>query len=445
MTRQEVFDSPPVRYLQAKQVGELENRYVQVTGEFVTAFGKAYRITTDIGPKWVSDPGTEITPIDEEVVLRTETPLFAAFTSVDPQIAVLQPQTVTAFEKTAGFNSERDAWYHVRTPQGEGWITRSLAEPEDAKAANIDIQLHGQTTLYQYPDYRMMKPYDPLGAQTVHVHAYWNDEFGQTWLRIDSYAGKAWLQADPRLDRLTMPDEGPQLQILFTAPRMLPYAESGDELQDFNHGKAGFVQDGIQYLSVAQLAQAFGYKVSAPDSGGYITLQPEKRYAFQIKAGERTALTLWNGRRERSVPLQAAPQMKGGELYLQAGDAETLFGAFIIHDDSGPVYYLAAKEYAVEPAGGPEVWRKGAMPLKAFLYDQPEKSDKAAVRLFMEDVEHADTPPGQSGVKDKGMNFQQLHLYELEAAPERGGSKPAVVLKVGERILWKQELSPDSP
>ncbi|MCR8631305.1 hypothetical protein [Paenibacillus radicis (ex Xue et al. 2023)] len=441
----DVYDNPPIHYLQAKQVGEVRNRYVHVNGEFVTAFGKAYRIQTDIGDKWVNTQGTEITAANEEVELRTETPLFSTFLDTGGQLAILQPQTVTAFEKIMADPEGRKVWYHVRTAQGEGWVNRSLSAPENEVPINMDIWLHTQIALYQYPNGQMVRRYDPLSAQTVHAKAYWNDEYGQTWFRIDSYAGKAWIRTDPRLDKFLEPDGNSRLQITFNFPRMLPYVQSENRLHDFNEADVGFVKDGISYLAVSQIAKSFNYKQSGPSTDGYITLTPETRYAFKIKEGDTNAITLWNGRKESTVSLKAAPQLVNGELYLQVADAQTLFGAYVIQSEGIPVYYLAEKEYTVEAPEWPTATKTAPFQVKAYLYDQPEKSDAPMPMLYV----YGQGGPGDprqyqpSSLAETVIKLDQMKLFELSVSPklQSGMNDLTVILKVGERIVWKYEPS----
>ncbi|NOU96783.1 hypothetical protein GC093_26705 [Paenibacillus sp. LMG 31456] len=445
LMRADVFDNPPIHYLQAKQVGEVRDRYVHVTGEFVTVFGKAYRIETDIGDKWVNTPGTEIAATTEEIVLRTETPLFSTFLDTGGQLAVLQPQTVKAFEKIGTDSEGWKVWYHVRTAQGEGWVNRSLSAPENEVPIDMDIQLHTQTTLYQYPNGQMVKRYEPLSAQTVRAKAYWNDEFGQTWFRIDSYAGKVWLRTDPRLDKFIVPDGNPRLQITFNFPRMLPYVQSGDRFHDFSEADAGFVQDGESYLAVSQIAQSFHYKLSGPDSDGYVTLTPETRYAFKIKEGEAKAITMWNGRQENAVLLKTAPQFANGQLYLQVADALTLFGAYVIQSEGIPVYYLAEKEYTVDAPEWPTSTKTNPFQVKAYLYDQPEKSDTAIPRLYMYGRESSGELDQYqpSSLAETGIKLDQMKLFEMSVSSklQTGMNDLTVILKVGERIVWKYEPS----
>ena len=440
----EVYDSPPVRYLQAVQVGKLENRYAHVTGEYVTPFGKAYRVETDIGEKWISEPGMDIEAIHEYLTLPSEVALFDSFLDNAAQLGTVEPQTVTAVEKVGSDPNGIGVWYHVLTSQGEGWINRSLGEPEHSVPAVLDIRLHTQTSLYQYPNARMLKAYEPLAAQTVRTDAYWNDPDGSTWFRTQSYAGRAWFRIDPQFDRLTVPDGKPRLQVSFQTLSALPYVQSGETLTDYGSKPIGFVRSGVHYLSVSSVADALRYKLSSPDPDGWVTLTPETRYAFKIKEGADTAVTLWNGRQQRTVKLQSAPELENGVLYLRSEDVQTLFGAVWTKDDAAPVFFLAAKAYTVEAPDWPAQAAAGSpLEIKAYALDQVRKGETLYPQLSLSrrtSAEAAGALP--SNREDTGMRFAVASLYELSAAQPliQGDNEFTAALKIGERIVWQQEF-----
>lgn len=443
-----VYDLPVSTSRPANPIGMLEEKYARVTGEFVSPTVRMYRVDTDIGEKWVGSEGIIVEKTAEDVQLKTETPLFEWFSADSMPIGKLEPQTVHAFEKVVLDRDRGDIWYHIRmSDEREGWVNRLYAQPENVTASQLDIHLSGLTKLYAYPREQLALAYDPISAQTVRSDGYWNDESGRRWYRIDSYKGKVWILVDPISASLTVPGEPARLQIRVMMPREQTFSVREDTVTDYNE-RIGYVDadSGTLFFSLVKMAKQFGYTPASPAEDGAVTVAGQTRYSFKLKAGDLVAETFWNGRKERDVRLEHAPQTVKGELYVSLADAQLLFGA-VRYDDGGPWTMLVLKEYGVETSSWPSQLAADRLPLRAFLYDYAGRNEHGGAVLSLElyRAVEADSKRGtNAGTPVRlGSLDGSTTLYELvsELPLQQGSNQLTAVLKAGERVIWKQDIA----
>ncbi|KRE99357.1 hypothetical protein ASG89_27745 [Paenibacillus sp. Soil766] len=431
--------------------GRLTNGVYEVIAELTTVYDRSYLVRSADGDKWVRGVGTIITDTNETLVLKVETPLFSdVWSTNNKELAVLKDVTVTAFETIQEtFNG---TWYHVRTSQGTtGWVNKRRAEPEDAIPVLWKIRLMGEKVPFRYPGVNFDVHMPNLPAQTVTALAYWDEPSGDKWVKIQTAEGNVWVRI---LFNDRIQDPKVMLQIAFNE-RNLGFATiipQGHDLTLFGQQKIGYrSDDGTDFLSLVQLASVFRYQTKQ-DENNHTILLTKGDYKFELQAGQREAQIYWHNVHERTVQLLQPPIYSVGEWYLKLHDMISLFG---LSQESwrNPDYFsLIEKDYIVEISDFPtKVGTDRKFELQAWLYEQ-WSMQKGNLRM-----------PAMISIEEEG----EASTSSLDAFQERVGSEEHVatvwyrlyasrtltpglhrlnaVLRVGERIVWKQGFSVEVP
>ncbi|TVY11806.1 hypothetical protein [Paenibacillus cremeus] len=147
-----------------------------------------FKIDTWLGDKWIFPKGRiiyNLEPIQKELALPATTPMFDFPNALQKRLGELSPQTVTAFEQAAG------RWYHVRTPQGDGWINLAIALPKEVQPVSGSIKPVGDTLILQYPHERAQlvgvlrnQAVTPLGKTSDNWY-HIQGTFGDGWVHVE--------------------------------------------------------------------------------------------------------------------------------------------------------------------------------------------------------------------------------------------------------------------
>ncbi|KIL38632.1 hypothetical protein SD70_24995 [Gordoniibacillus kamchatkensis] len=434
-----------------------------IVAEFTTVYA-GVQVQTDSGPAWAESVGIPVLDTNETLTLSAETPLIddiwqRPFT----ELALLHGEKVTAFEKvTVTVWGGRwvnplwngSAWYHVRTSKGTGWVNPLYGEPASAEAVHWRAELKEQHELMRYPGV----PFDTstllLRQQAVEATAVWDDPYGSKWLKVSADGRSGWIQLwSPSQDRLWDEDvaAGTALQISMNAPNGAGIVRSGgDELRLYNEEKIGYTENGTDYLEALKLAKQLQFKTETVSYADAVMFR-QGDYAFMLENGFKNAIIYWHGTVQKSVTLTEHPRRTEAGWYLNLSDARALFGLTQTVSSSS-LYGLYAKDYKVEPGKLPAAVKNGRLEVQAFLYDQISPAERSGGRMpvllsLEENGDHggdslvAKEEPVFSGT-DRGPDAMPS-LFRLTASRElsRGTHQVDLVLRVGERIVWKQTIS----
>lgn len=433
-----------------------------IVAEYTTVYDRAFQVQTDDGLVWIRDEGIPILDTNETLTLSTETPLVDnIWNRPFKELALLNGEKVTAFEKVEDplwtgrgpypvwYNS---TWYHVPTSKGTGWVNRRYGEPASAVPVHWRAELIGQHELFRYPEV----PYETstliLRQQTVQATAAWDDPNGFKWLRVAVDGRAGWIQFwSPSQDRLWDEDAGTALQISLSVPYGVGLARSDDgEIKLYNQEKIGYTEDGKEYFEAVKLAEQLQFKTEKISYADAVKFS-QGDYAFQLEAGFGNAVIYWHGSPQRTVELAEHPRRTKDGWYLNLRDLRALFG--LTRTDwstyNGGLY---AKDYKVELGKLPNVTKNGRLEIQAFLYDQIHPDELGGGRMpvlfsLEENGDHGGDSlvskevPVVSGT-DRGKDAR-TSVYRLTAsrALPPGTHQVDLVLRVGERIVWKQTIS----
>ncbi|MEW9700425.1 hypothetical protein [Paenibacillus sp. SI8] len=200
--------------------------------------------------------------------------------------------------------------------------------------------------------------------------------------------------------------------------------------------------------------------MKGPDTDGWWSLKNNDGYAFQIKAGEKTSKTFWNGALANEVNLAASP-IAASEAKLpplfSLSDMRMLLGATTAYNDK--VVYgdknvtLSSREYEISGFNLPAAADGTELHLSGLLYENLSLDDGAL------------SPDLQILVKsrytdEKGPTNIQLakvnHLYNLgynfgvydvtlHSPLKAGTNHISLVFKIGERIFYKKDWDVTAP
>lgn len=434
------------------QEGSFKNLTAHLSGEFVSPFfDSMYRIKTDEGAQWLSSRGMKIIDSKQTIKLETRTTLFASPYPYKDEVAILEPQIVESFEQIdknpywTPLNNP--TWYHVRTSAGEGWINKHFSDPVDAKPAQVAVQLNANTILMSYPTSGIWYKYAQIAPQTIRPTQYWDDKRGNRWYQIDSYVGKTWFTLNPYTDRILLPGAEQAIQLSFHTLYFKNAQVNGDELR-FQDRKVGYRKDGGWYVSLPFLSEAFRYTHSELDDT--LTFESKTGYAFKVKAGVDVSNTLWNGAGGRNVKLITVPErLDDGELYLSIADIRTLFGSLVLEKETTVDFLLQAYQVVEPDTIVPETIHDNKLELTATLVDNTQMLESSGItneghpELTVGILGRTENTSVKVGAELVAPLAADQALYRLKAVIplDQEANKVRAVLKIGERILWQQDIS----
>jgi hypothetical protein len=433
-----------------------------IVGEFTTIYDRVFQVQIDNGTTWSGDKGIELLDTNETLELTGEKPLISdIWNGPFKEMGLLQGEKVTAFEKVAeplwGGGTYRGippvwsggTWYHVHTSKGTGWANKLYGEPESAIPVHWKVDLTEQRELHRYPSIPFTTSTLLLRNQTMEATAAWDDPSGLKWLQVTVDGRTGWIPLwSSYQDRIWDEDAGTALQISVSTPNGVGIVSSeGGELKLYNDQKIGYEENGKDYMEATQLAEQLRFKVENVSANTVTFSQGD--YSFQLEAGYGNALIYWHGSLQRSVELREHPRRTGDGWYLNLHDLRTLFG--LTQSGSNDQYNLFEKNYSVELGTLPTRLKNGRLEIQAFLYSwtsqQELKGGQMPVQMSLE----------ENG--DRGGDGLVFHNEAVVSGSDIGKDAPAslfnvtasrlltpglhqvdVVLRVGERIVWKRTI-----
>ncbi|MDR6549888.1 SH3-like domain-containing protein [Paenibacillus qinlingensis] len=431
-------------------VGKLMNGDYEIISELTTVYDRSFLVRTPEGDRWVRGTGSFITDTNEKLELKVETPLLSDVWSTENQeLGVLKGVTVSAFETIQDpFNG---TWYHVRTSDGTiGWVNKRRAEPEQAVPIQWKMKLSGVKSPFRYPGVNFAEEKPNLTPQTVTAIAYWDEPSGNKWIKIHTADGDVWITISPD-DRIQDPEA--TLQITYNE-RNLGYVmiiPKGEDLTLFGQNKIGYHSEkGTDYLSVIQLAKALRYE-SKSDTITHSLSISKGDYTFVLQAGQSEVQIYWHHVFEKKVQLKEPPQDSDREWYLNLEDLRNLFGLSQESSRNPEYYSLIEKDYEVELANFPAVSTDKKIELQAWLYEAwslPINNMRLPAMLTIEEADDDSADRSIARQERIGTEAQVAMVwYQLHASRTLlpGFHQLNAVLRVGERIVWKQTFSVDVP
>jgi hypothetical protein len=450
--------TPQMNYQTYQTDGTLSKQFVHVTGKFRTLLGTYYQIETDDGTKWAFGSGQPIIA-ETKIIKRTKPSALYAYPSsqYEEEPKLIVTGDLPAFEKTyneyiTNYGYDGD-WYHIRTAQGEGWFNPTFAEPEDAVAETATIQLNAPiTTLFRYPNSGIILNHGQIGPQTLHPAAAWTDPNGIRWFQINSFVGTSWIRLDPFQDRVILKDRESDMLI----------QSDSSYRGGFNQNEKGAYTDGIEsigydnkqgepFLDTAYLARLYHFDLSGPDVAGWWTLKNDSGYAFQIKAGDLQARTLWDGKLAKQLKLSSAPDSSSnqGPPFLSLTDIRNLFGSAtslnIGYKDS-KVITLNALLYKINNLQLPPVAADHPLHLSGLIYENRYVEFNSIAPDFQITVKHRDL--GVTSTTEQVATMKLLYdlgyssrLYDIsmDHPLQPGMNHLTIRFQVGERIILQRD------
>ncbi|KIL39444.1 hypothetical protein SD70_19925 [Gordoniibacillus kamchatkensis] len=429
----------------------------RVIKQYTTIYDRYFLVETEQGPLWTWQNGVAIAPADETLDVAAEIPLFSE--PANKELAVISGEKVAVFEKITQplwygrgpyeiwhFSS----WYHVKTSKGTGWINLLYGEPADAVKVHWNISIHGDRMLMRYPGVPYTSSALLLRNQEADVNAVWTLPDGTIWLAVTAEGHKGWIPFHIwDQDRLLDLDAGTELQIQAQYPQQLAIqADSRGILTLDQDIRTGYAKEGVDVLNLKAVAEKLGYKETSADNERSAVRYGRGDYSFVLHNGKSSAEIYWKDVLEKTVALGSAPAQQEGEWYLRQPDVRQLFGLSPI-PWSGHALYEGS--YTVELGKLPAKITGGSAQLHAFLYDsqvswkQKNLKDALQPRLTIEENNdlggngHASSieifPAGKPVTDD---TVTQLYRLNASRPLAPGAHDLSLVLRVGERIVWKQ-------
>ncbi|NQX71465.1 hypothetical protein HQN90_35810 [Paenibacillus alba] len=152
----------------------------------------AYLVESWIGDKWFTPSNVMVIegviPTEEKVNIEGEGSFFD-----NPSNQPLFKYNTTTFKPQEFTSTARYGdFYKVKTETGQyAWVSPRFSQPAVTTPVSEDIVLTEKTAIYSYPNLQSFL--DPLAAQTVHANAKVQDIWENTWYRISTWLGDAWI------------------------------------------------------------------------------------------------------------------------------------------------------------------------------------------------------------------------------------------------------------
>lgn len=450
---------PQSDYQTYRTDGTLSKQFAHVTGKFRSLLGTYYQLETDDGVKWALGAGQPIVA-DTTIIRRTQPSAIYTYPSsqYEEEPKFILTGDLPAFEKTfneyiTNYGYDGD-WYHVRTAQGEGWFNPKFAEPEDAVAETATIQLNSPvTTLFRYPNTGIILNHGQIGPQTLHPLAAWTDPNGVRWFQINSFVGKAWIQLSTYMDKVTLKDRESDMVIQSDTSYQGAFYQNEEGAYTFGNESIGYDnKQGEAYLDTAFLARIYHFELTGPDVAGWWTLKNESRYAFQIKAGEPQARTLWDGKLAKQLKLASSPNSPNdqGSLYLSLTDIRTLFGAttsVTMGYNNNKVVTLSSQLYKIgNKLQLPSQADDHQLHLSGLVYENrylEYNSIKPTLQIKIKNRDSDDTAASESSAAMKflyDLSYNNgLYDLSLDHPLQPGMNHVTISFQVAERIILQQD------
>ncbi|TDF98112.1 hypothetical protein [Paenibacillus piri] len=431
-----------------------------IVGEFTTVYDRAFQVQTDQGTTWTQQKGIELHEAQEKLELKTETPLISdIWSNPYKELGLLQGETVAVFEKIEeplwsgrGPYSiwHNSTWYHVRSSKGTGWINKLYGEPESALPVRWKVEVTDQKELHRYPGVLFTNSSLLLRNQTLEATAAWDDPTGLKWLKVNADGRSGWIPYwGGSTERVWDEEKETALQISVNAVfgAGVAYADNGD-LKLYDEQKIGFTENDKRYLNMNGLAEQFRFKTEKVAYADAVTFSLGD-YAFELENGFGTAKIYWHNELQRVVRLQEHPRRTEDGWYVLEQDVRTLFGLTQAGYFGG--FQFSGKNYKIELGTLPTRSNNGRMELQAFLYDWSSKEELQGPRLpLLLSLEENGDQGGDGLISSnkavqlqrEGTESKPASLFRLIASrPLSPGSHQVdAVLRVGERIVWKQAI-----
>ncbi|MBA2938346.1 hypothetical protein HZF08_08495 [Paenibacillus sp. CGMCC 1.16610] len=427
--------------------------------EFTTIYDRAFEVQTNQGTVWTRDKGVTILPADETLKIVRETPLFpTVFAGVAKEDAVLKDEMVTVFEKIAeplwtGRGPyeiwHNSTWYHVRSSKGTGWINKLVGEPESAVPVHWKMLVRDARELSQYPEVPFTDTTLLLRNQTVEVTEAWNPpNGGSMWLKIHVDNRTGWIPFwNGTQDTLWDEDSQTIAHVAKTETNGVNIRPTGTGDLQLNTGvRIGYTDKGESYLNVNELADLYHYEVSTASGKNEITLT-KGDYSFDLQANQASAAVHWQEEAGGNVPLDKPAQLIEGGWYLNLTDVLELFG--LTQVVAGNEYSLFEKNYTVMAENIPTSVKSGRLELQAFVNDWTSREDYDAGQMPLQlSIEEGEDRGGiehnsvNKGIVNQPDQSSGVALFSLKASRPLavGTHQLDVVLRIGERIIWKKSV-----
>ncbi|MZQ83043.1 hypothetical protein GQF01_13095 [Paenibacillus sp. 5J-6] len=456
-------NSPFLHVITEPSDGLLTNIFVRQTGQFRSLLGSTYSFETEHGTKWAYGPGM-LVQASQQTIKRTKPyALFKYPSAYSDIVSELPPGNLNVIETTVnddGFMTHEN-WYHVQNDQAEGWFSPSYSEPEETSDDTESIVLHNGTTLImRFPNSGIPLKNGQIGPQTLQPLAAWSAPDGTRWYKINSFVGEGWVQILPLEDNITLKGRENDAQIRSAVRYQGAFYHNDAGIFTFGTDTIGHLQNGEPQLSADFLAKQYQFKLTGPDANGWWSFMHTAGYGFQIKAGEQTAKTFWQGTLISEVNLAAAPApASDAKLPPLLGLAEVrqLFGASTIYNDKvafGEKHIvLSSREYEIAGFTLPAAVDGNRLLLSGLMYENTymEAGTQSAEMTIL--VKRRDAAAGdpaeayQAAVKrlyGLGMNVDVFDVT-LDVPLQPGSNPLSVEIKVGERIVYKKDWEVTAP
>jgi len=456
-------NSPFMHLITGQNEGLLSNVFVKQSAEYRSLLGSSFQFETEQGPKWSFGPGMTIQANPQTLKRTQSSPLFKYPNAYSEMVAELPPGNLNVIETTVyddGYLTHEE-WYHVRNDQAEGWFSPSYAEPEGATKDTKSITLRGNMTgIMRFPNSSISLNNGQIGPQTLHPLAAWTAPDGTRWYKINSFVGQGWVKLDGYQDNIVLKDREDDAQIRSRMLYQGAFYQNDAGIFTFGSETIGKLLKGVPHLSADFLAKQYHYELTGPDANGWWTLTNKAGYTFQIKSGEKTAKTFWNGIFANPVNLAAAP-VAAAEAKLPPllglSEVRQLFGAStayydkVVYGDNNVV--LSSREYEISGFNLPPTAEGKELHLSGLLYEnsylQPgtispecsiavkrrDNDDKDPANIQLAKVNHLYNLSYNDGVYDVTLD-----------TPLKPGINPLTLeVKVGERIVYKKDWDVTAP
>ncbi|MDD9268834.1 hypothetical protein ACFPES_17480 [Paenibacillus sp. GCM10023248] len=432
----------------------------QIVREFTTIYDRAFEVQTDKGTTWTRDRGLPILSADDTLKITRRTPLFkTAWGGLQEEEAVLENETVTAFEKITeplwGGRGPYElwhysTWYHVRTSKGTGWINKLIGDPEGAVPVRWKLAITDAKELQRFPEVQFNDTSLLLRNQTVQVTEAWNPpNGGSMWLKVQVDNRTGWIPFwSGSQDQIWDQSSQTVVQLAKWNTNGFGIAPVGqDGLQLYSGERIGYTEKGESYLNANLLAEKFQYKLSSAAGSDGLSLA-KNDYAIDLQKGAATAVVHWKGDKGDSVPLSEPVRRIGQNLYLNLKDVKSLLGLTQVF--AGNEYTLFEKVYSVKLDQLPSRAASGRLELQAFVEDWTSREDYEDGQLPLQmtievngDRGGAQHTAENQGVVNQPKSESSVTLYSLKASrPFAAGTHPvSVVIRIGERIVWKNSIN----
>ncbi|MBP1961630.1 stalk domain-containing protein [Paenibacillus aceris] len=427
-----------------------------IVAEFTTIYDRAFEVQTGQGTVWTRDKGVAILPADETLKIVHETPLFSTvFGGLTKEDAVLKDETVTVFEKiveplwTGRGPYEiwhNSTWYHVRSSKGSGWVNKLVGEPESAVPVHWKVAIKDQKELQHYPEVPFKDTTLLLRNQTVDVTEAWNPpNGGSMWLKVSVDNRSGWVPYwSSTQDTIEDQDSSTVAYVAKAGTNGVGIAPAAkDGLQLYTGERIGYTEEGKSYLDVVQLADKYQYKINRQPDKDTVTFT-KGDYSFDLQVGQSYAQVHWQDGGGQSIQLSEPGQQTGEGLYLNVKDVVALFGLTQVF--AGNEYTLFEKYYNVTLNEVQAQVKGGQLEVQAFVEDWTSREDYDAGQMPLQiTIEENGDRGGISeykGIVNQPDNSAAVMLFSLKASrPLAAGThQVSVVVRIGERIIWKKSL-----